>query len=299
MNAPAPKPAAYTTLTPGDPAPWFHQRSTSNPRYAFHTTAGRYIVLCFFASASEPRARSALDAVRTNRGHFDDHKACFFGISIDLRDETDGRVSESMPGIRFFWDFDGAVSRLYGSIPKDAKPSDGPISARQFWLVIDPTLRVMASFPFGNDAGHDALFEYLDSLPAPDRFAGFEIQAPVLVLPNVIELELCLHLISLYQAHGGEELGFMRDIDGKTVPIHDHQHKRRRDYTIEDRDLIKQIHTRIQRRINPEITKVHCFKPTRIERNIVSCYAAEDNAHFRAHRDNTTRGQRTDASQSP
>jgi len=35
---------------------------------------------------------------------------------------------------------------------------------------------------------------------------------------------------------------------------------------------------------------VHCFKPTRMERYIVSCYAAEDGGHFRAHRDNTTRG---------
>jgi predicted 2-oxoglutarate/Fe(II)-dependent dioxygenase YbiX len=29
---------------------------------------------------------------------------------------------------------------------------------------------------------------------------------------------------------------------------------------------------------------------TRMERDIVCCYAAEDEAHFRAHRDNTTKG---------
>ena len=28
----------YMLLSPGDPAPWFHQRSTSNERYAFDTT---------------------------------------------------------------------------------------------------------------------------------------------------------------------------------------------------------------------------------------------------------------------
>jgi hypothetical protein len=33
--------------------------------------------------------------------------------------------------------------------------------------------------------------------------------------------------------------------------------------------------------------KVYAFKATRMERYIVGCYAAEDNAHFRAHRDNT------------
>ena len=40
----------------------------------------------------------------------------------------------------------------------------------------------------------------------------------------------------------------------------------------------------------PEILKVHHFNVTRMERYIVSCYAAEDEAHFRAHRDNTTKG---------
>jgi predicted 2-oxoglutarate/Fe(II)-dependent dioxygenase YbiX len=40
----------------------------------------------------------------------------------------------------------------------------------------------------------------------------------------------------------------------------------------------------------PEILKVHQFKATRMERYIVSCYAAEDGGHFRMHRDNTTKG---------
>jgi len=53
--------------------------------------------------------------------------------------------------------------------------------------------------------------------------------------------------------------------------------------------LVTQIF-RIIRRINPEIERVHFFKPSRMERYIVSCYAAEDGGHFRAHRDNTTSG---------
>ena len=35
--------------------------------------------------------------------------------------------------------------------------------------------------------------------------------------PNVFEPELCQHLIDLYEQHGGEESGFMREVDGKTV----------------------------------------------------------------------------------
>ena len=40
----------------------------------------------------------------------------------------------------------------------------------------------------------------------------------------------------------------------------------------------------------PEIHKVHQFAATRMERYIVSCYESATRGHFRAHRDNTTKG---------
>jgi predicted 2-oxoglutarate/Fe(II)-dependent dioxygenase YbiX len=106
----------------------------------------------------------------------------------------------------------------------------------------------------------------------------------------VFEPEFCAHLIALYDQNGGRESGFMREINGKTVMAHDPSHKRRKDYIIEDEALIKETQQRIRRRVVPEILKVHQFKVTRMERYIVSCYAAEDRGHFRAHRDNTTSG---------
>jgi predicted 2-oxoglutarate/Fe(II)-dependent dioxygenase YbiX len=79
-------------------------------------------------------------------------------------------------------------------------------------------------------------------------------------------------------------------VGGKTVEIKDRSHKSRRDYGIEDEALIQTLQARIMRRVVPEILKVHSFKATRMERYIVSCYAAEDEGHFRPHRDNTTLG---------
>jgi len=106
----------------------------------------------------------------------------------------------------------------------------------------------------------------------------------------VFEPAFCRHLIRLYEQHGGEESGFMSDVRGKTVTIHDHGHKRRKDYIVKDQELIKETQRRISRRVIPEILKVHQFKVTRMERYVVSCYAAEDGGHFQAHRDNTTKG---------
>jgi predicted 2-oxoglutarate/Fe(II)-dependent dioxygenase YbiX len=82
----------------------------------------------------------------------------------------------------------------------------------------------------------------------------------------------------------------MRDVGGKTVLMHDHGHKRRKDYNVTDQELIKTIQSRIMRRINPELLKIYAFRATRMERYIVSCYSADDGGHFRAHRDNTTKG---------
>src|SRR6266511_2637287 len=135
---------SYVALAPGDPAPWFQQRSPSNPRFVLDTTAGRYVVLCFFGSAADPAGRAALDAVLANRGQFDDSRSCFFGVSLDPADETEQRVHESMPGLRFFWDFDGTISRRYGALPREPQEARGREPVRRFWIVLDPTLRVLS-----------------------------------------------------------------------------------------------------------------------------------------------------------
>ncbi|MGF1630197.1 MAG: 2OG-Fe(II) oxygenase family protein [Kiloniellaceae bacterium] len=283
--------ATHVNLLPGDPAPHFYQRSFGNPRYAFDTAAGRYIVLCFFGSASDPHSQAAIAAARRRPDFFDDKTGCFFGVSIDPADEAEKRVSDSYPGYRFFWDFDLTASRLYGAVEMEATPQDHPLPFRRSWIVLDPTLRILQAISFQEDQSDIAtLFSYLDSLPPPSRFAGFELQAPIIVLPNVFESDLCKKLIGLYEAHGGQESGFMREVDGKTVGVTDHSHKRRRDYNIDDQGLRRELQRCFLRRVVPEIVKAYQFRVTRMERYIVACYAEEDGGHFRAHRDNTTKG---------
>ncbi|GAW33130.1 Fe(II)-dependent oxygenase superfamily protein [Roseovarius sp. A-2] len=280
-----------TLLTPGDPAPGFIQRSVSNPRYAFSSAAGRYLVLCFFGSAGEAHAEAALKAAYSRPDIFDDDRACFFGVSIDPEDETSGRVANRIPGYRHFWDFDLSASRLYGVAARDADSAAAQVALARQWVVIDPGMRVLAAIPFRPDQGDiTEVMTLLGALPPPERHTGTEIMAPVLFLPRVIEPDLCRHLIGLYEAQGGRESGFMREVDGRTVGINDPGFKRRKDYNIEDRDLISALQARFLRRVVPEIAKAHQFKATRMERYIVSCYAAEDGGHFAAHRDNTTRG---------
>lgn len=284
-------PPLTTQPMAGDPAPGFVQRTPQNPRYSFDSAAGRYLVLCFFGTAADPLAQAALRAAAARSDLFNDSFACFFGVSNDTADETQGRVANRVPGYRFFWDFDLTVARAWRVVPDGAAPGMGGLPLVRMWAVIDPTMRVIATVPFRPD-GSDAaeVMAVLESLPPPQRFAGFELQAPILVLPRVFEPELCRHLIGLYDDHGGTESGFMRQINGRTVGVNDKSFKSRKDYDIQDRSLIAALQARFMRRVVPEIAKVHQFKATRMERYIVSCYAAEEGGHFSAHRDNTTSG---------
>jgi peroxiredoxin/predicted 2-oxoglutarate/Fe(II)-dependent dioxygenase YbiX len=282
--------ANYRLLLPGDPAPWFQQRSTANPRYVFDTAAGRYIVLCFYGTAGDEAGRSALAAVESRRELFDDAKISLFGVSCDPEDEQSGRVQQSLPGIRHFWDFDVGIARLYGAAPANAEPGQ-KLAMRRFWAVLSPRLRVMHIIPFApGGADASALFRILEALPDVAAHAGPVLQAPVLFLPDVFEPGFCRTLIDFYETKGGEESGFMREVGGKTIGVSDHSHKRRRDCVIEDEPLMKAAQARVSRRIVPEIARAYQFHVTRMERYIVGCYTAEDGGHFNAHRDNTTSG---------
>ena len=273
----------FVQLEPGDPAPLFKQRSLANPRYSFDTAGGRYLVLCLFGSTAAPGAEEALRAALARPDLFDDAHASFFGVTADARDEA--RLQERYPGYRYILDFDLSVSRLYGAVAQEGKPPE--VALRPIWVLLSPDLRVLAVAPL---ARHAELLAQLAALPAPGLHAGFETPAPVLVLPNVFEPELCARLIAAYEAAGGEASGFMRDVEGRTTLLHDPGHKRRRDHLLSDEMLVGATRQRFLRKVVPAIAKAYQFQVTRMERFLVACYAEEDQGHFRAHRDNTTKG---------
>lgn len=281
--------AAYRLLQPGDPAPWFRQRNTSNPDYAFDSVAGRYILMCFHGSAGQPGGAQRLAFAEAQGALFDDERLAFFGVSVDPGDEARGRVRERLPGMRHFWDFDRRVSRLYGALPLEPQPAEEVL--RPFWLLLNPNLQVRALLPFANDDSDlPALLALLRGLPPVGEFAGAELHAPVIQVPAIFEPDFCARLIDEYKRHGGEVSGFMQEVDGRTVGRHDARHKVRQDHLIVDEALKREIQLRIRRRVAGVIRQVHCFEATRMERYLVACYDAADGGHFRAHRDNTTRG---------
>lgn len=274
----------FANLLPGDPAPWFRAVSTSNPRYVFDTAAGRWIVLYFAGSTGQPHHAAVEAELERRRARFDDDRIAFFGVTVDPIDQ--GRIAESLPGVRWFLDFDLNVSRLYGAVATDVAAGT-EVGYRPHLVLLDPMLRVYAKAPATEAA---AFFARLDDLSAPADFAGVALHAPVLILPRVFEPSFCRKLIELYETGEAADSGFMREVDGKTVPVIDHGFKKRSDHEIRDPQIIEGARARVRRRLVPEIAKAFNFQVTRMERHIVACYDGRDGGWFRPHRDNTTGG---------
>ena len=116
-------------LLPGKPAPWFIAATPSNPQFAFDTAAGRYVLLLF--EPAEPAARGgALKALAAHQGLFDDVRACAFVV---LRDPASAQGLKDLRGLRWVSDRSGQITAGYGGQPH--------------WLLLDPTMRVLASEP--------------------------------------------------------------------------------------------------------------------------------------------------------
>lgn len=278
---------ALKLIDVGDPAPWFTARCTSRENFSFNSVAGRYIVLCFFGSAADPVSQHVLAEFAEGQEAFDGNWCAFFGVSIDPDDEKLQRVRQHLPGVRFFWDFDRSISRLF----RIMDPEDAAVYQR-CTVVLDERLRVIAVFPFADpiDNHVQQVIGFLAEAPAVTPEMPASVQAPILVVPRIFEPELCRTLIRYYDERGGEESGFMREVGGRTVGVTDYSFKRRRDQEIEDEHLRKTCMVRIHDRLVSEIFKAFQFRASRIERYIVACYDAVTGGYFHAHRDNTTKG---------
>ncbi len=270
-----------TQLRRGDPAPYWIAATSANPRFVFSSLAGRYVLLGFLGSAGQPAVAEALAALPHPALNGDQAAALL--ISIDPADRAGNRLPASLPGLRPVWDFDSAVSRAYGL----AEPGEESMRYAPCWMLLDPQLRVLEVVPIN---ALPTLLERLATLPPPALHAGTAVPAPVLVLPRIFEPELCRALITEYDRQGGELSGFMRELDGKTVTVHDAGHKVRRDVMLDDGPLRQAAQQRIHSRLVPEIQRSFQFSATRMERYLVACYAADEGGHFAPHRDNTTKG---------
>jgi peroxiredoxin/predicted 2-oxoglutarate/Fe(II)-dependent dioxygenase YbiX len=272
----------------GDPVPWFTLPSSSNPNYHFDTVGGYRVVLFFFGSTKVAAAAQAVRDFCNLQRAFAAIEVPFFGVSVDPDDQFLIDTIESPSFCKFLWDYDHSVSRQFGVL---AETGLDQVEYLPTAFVLDENLRILQIFPFQQAENYASqILAYVSSLPRAEPPVLASHQAPVLFIPRVLSPELCQELIQLYEADGGRDSGFMRDVKGKTMEILDPAFKKRRDLNLSNTPLLETFNQIVLRRIKPEIEKVFHFSITRFERHLIACYESANQGFFNRHRDNTTKG---------
>lgn len=261
---------------PGEPAPFFTGATDANPRYSLDVVAGKWVVLMFFGTLGSQPSVDALALALQARERFDDRAAAFYGISLDPADRDRG-VHDSLPGVRFFWDFDGQISRLYGLAHDD--------HMTPAIFLLDPMLRVVLAEPI--EKTPVVMTRLHQALAASPAMSG---DAPVLILPGLLEPELCQILIRYFEEGQPTASGFSQDVDGRTVLRLDPRLKRRHDVEITHPEMIEAVRSRLRERLFPLIRRFYNWQPMHIERDLICRYDADDAGFFVAHRDDVTLG---------
>ncbi len=263
----------------GEPAPFFAAATDGVDRYSLDVVAGRWIVLMFFGTMGQAPPAEGLARAIERRALFNGRDAAFFGVSIDPTDRDQRGLKNAEPGIRFFWDFDLAATRLYGAA------DDQNLSPCLF--LIDPAFRIAMSAPIeATDLVLDRLAQELRDAPA---LAETQF-APVLTLPRIFEPELCENLIDFYR-HGGPTVsGFAKDVDGQTVQHIDPFLKRRSDVFIEDQAVLDALRSRLEARLFPMLKRAMGWQAQHVERYLICRYGEEEQGFFSRHRDDSTAG---------
>jgi predicted 2-oxoglutarate/Fe(II)-dependent dioxygenase YbiX len=209
------------------------------------------------------------------------------GLGVDLfaiAVETPQVLAEAEAPFALFCDPDGQVTAkfedwAFGS----ASPGTG--EAGSFGFLLDANQRVAEA---RRGALEDIIAASAERLrrtrPAPAE--TFTSSAPVLVLPRLLDEDLCRTLVRFW-VEGEPFEGTVGTVGaGDEFNRVYHEKKRRLDLAISDPGLHKQIELIIGQRIAPEFEKAFHFSNFFFERFHVVCYDAARNDFFRAHRDN-------------
>jgi hypothetical protein len=150
-------------------------------------------------------------------------------------------------------------------------------------VVLDPDLRIVGVVPGDNPS--TAVVTLLEQALHRDPAIEVRGQAPVLFVPRAIDAALRDRLIQ-HAEQDAVETGVERSSSAGRGEELDADFKRRRDRTVTDAVLLRELTSVIGQRVLPEVSKAFAFRATRFEGFKLACYSATTGGFFRAHRDN-------------
>jgi peroxiredoxin/predicted 2-oxoglutarate/Fe(II)-dependent dioxygenase YbiX len=263
----------------GEPAPFFTAETDGIANYSIEVAAGRWIVLMVFATLGAEVCRAAHDKVLARRAMFNDADAAFYGVSVDMKDRVERGLANAPFGMRYFWDFDQKISRLYGLV------EGGHLRPAIF--LIDRSFRIVAAEPIeATDAVLDRLEREISAEPPLEQSP----YAPVLTLPRIFEPEVCTQLIDYFNAREPSQSGFAAEVGGRTFDLVNPALKRRQDVTVDDAEMVASIKHKLETRLLPMVKRAFGWQATEIERYLITRYGEHDLGFFSPHRDDVTAG---------
>ena len=204
------------------------------------------------------------------------HLAAVHGRDIDIH--TVVRTPDEDADTAFV-DAEGKVHEAYGAHESQAVA-----------IVLDPNLRVVEHVAVDDPATAVEAISAATAVPSADDGAPAPRLAPVLFVPDALAPSWCEHLIERWSTEGSVETGVETIVDGERAEATDVRRKRRRDHTVTDQQLLRQLTQHIGARVFPELQKAFAFQAGGFEGFKIGCYTAEDRGHFEAHRDNLSAG---------
>ena len=261
-----------------DRAPDFAPPGPDGKFYQFYErTRGRPAVLLFYPLAeSEPN--SPINEFSKRHVEFAELGVDLFAISLD-RPENNRKLN--LPFL-IWTDPNRAITNGYldgaGILPDQRR---GPVA-----FLLDANQRVLA-IQAGMDSNiADSAYNFFRALPPPPVPQVLHVGAPAIMMPNLIDKQMCLDLIQMWHQGGHEEGGVTSVVDDDEVHRIHATVKKRRDHRIMGPTFHDILQWTIGRRIAPEIEKAFRYSGFRFDRFLVTCYDAERGDYFRRHRDN-------------
>lgn len=275
---------------PGDFLPDFQADSSVNPRFVFNTLGGRRFLLAFVGTVRSDLGRKLAEALLADAAWLAQRRILVYVVTMDSRTSEDPLLARLLRRFTVFWDHDRAIARQFGM--EVAAPTAPPATMvlRLGVLLASRNLRLHAAIQVAPIEAFGArLRGAVDTLPELEAERLVQSQAPVLIIPDVLDAAACRLFIDHYERHGGVESGFMRDVDGRTQGMLDPGTKRRKDLYIKDPELQSRLRAALTGRVLPEIRKAYAYEVSRVERYLIGCYDDADRGFFGAHRDNVSK----------
>ena len=265
-------------LTIGDRAPDFVLPGPDDKFYQFYErTRGRPQILFFYPGKNS----DAWSQVENFVKHFEEFERLgvdIFGVNLDPP-----KNNKKLKLPFFIWsDINQKITEHYlraAGLTQEQKQTINIFLLDANQRVLEVKLGLEESLP-------KIILEFYGQLPPHQEARLMSANAPVLLLPNLLDQRMCKDLITLWKEGEHEESKVTSVVGNREVTRKHIKVKKRRDFRVMDPGLQKTLQQTIGRRIAPELEKVFHFEGFRFDRFVVVCYDSKRGDYFRVHRDN-------------